>query len=71
MQSCASDPAALGLAPPWFYWGNRPTKLLRMDIGDHIGWIDAASIEVRRASGIRLTNEEWEALERAAGIAEP
>lgn len=62
------DPGALGLGPPSFFWGNKLTRVSRMDIGDHIGWIDAASIEAIRALGIRLPQDAWDALARAAAI---
>jgi len=40
-----------------------------MDIGDHIGWIDAASIESMRVLGIRLSPDAWRALEVSAANA--
>lgn len=63
------DPAALGLEAPCFFWGDRLTRVSRIDIRDHIGWIDAASIEAMRALGIRLSPDAWDALEASAANA--
>lgn len=60
---------ALGLDPPSYFWGDRLTNVSRMDIGDHIGWIDAASIESMRVLGIRLSPDAWRALEVSAANA--
>jgi len=64
------DPAAIGLAPPSFFWGNRLTRVSRIDILNHVGWIDHASIEAIRTLGIRMPKEAWEDLDRAAGSAD-
>lgn len=62
------DPEALGLGPPSYFWGNKLTRVSRMDIGDHIEWIDTASIKAMSVLGIRLSKAEWDELARAAAM---
>lgn len=39
------DPAAVGLRGRGYLWGDRLTNVSAIDIGDHIGWVDAALAE--------------------------
>lgn len=39
------NPTAVGLRGPGFLWGDRLTPVSPIDVGDHIGWADAALVE--------------------------
>jgi hypothetical protein len=39
------NPTVVGLRGPGFLWGDRLTPVSPIDVGDHIGWADAALVE--------------------------
>jgi len=59
------NPIGCGLFGPGFLWGSRPSRISRIDIRKHLGWVDQALVEVI-AETMKVSPDIVESLEKAA-----
>ena len=60
----------VGLRGPGFLWGDRFTSVAAIDVGDHIGWADAALVEAVIALAA-LDGDPADRLRRKAALHHP
>lgn len=67
---CIPNPTLVGLRGPGFLWGDRRTPVAAIDLGDHIGWADAALVEAVIALA-GLDGDQAKGLRRSAALHHP